>query len=410
MIIPGGHIGDQRPEDIEWRAMADFLFEHDILLDLSERHVPRPLDHHLHTLPQRVRLELSQRDQFLKLRPVVRVRETAGPHPVAKAKRYAVCSGYVQQPVVVIAAGEFGPWQRMVEEHEHRPAGPHLCQVLLEPDNLLLAHRRPRVLYLVGESPFVTRPDCDYLIAQDIYLPPFEVDAFLPAASFSEAEGTLTNIEGRVQTLARVEAFPDSASAGFVRPDWRIFSDLAARLDRPDLEYPSSAAVLEMIHAEVPGFPRAADRQPRRPSIEIAAKVGDATAVVGALQADEPAASPPPQSGDELLLVIEHAGFRHRGIDLAGVVEGLAELGLEQALRMNADDMERLGIVSGGTATVSFDGISVALAAKPDEDCPTGAAYFVHAEAFGGLPDRARLEPLYRLPAGSMKVHVRAGV
>ena len=67
------------------------------------------------------------------------------------------------------------------------------------------AGRRPKVLYLVGETPFITRPDCDYLIAQDLYEPPFEVDAFLPAASFAEAQGTLTNEEGRVQALRRVE-------------------------------------------------------------------------------------------------------------------------------------------------------------------------------------------------------------
>ena len=89
---------------------------------------------------------------------------------------------------------------------------------------------KPKVIYLVGAVPFFTRPSRDYLIAQNTYHPPFEVDAFLPAASFAEAEGTLTNVEGRVQNLARVENLPDGAANGFTRPDWFIFSRLAERL------------------------------------------------------------------------------------------------------------------------------------------------------------------------------------
>jgi len=47
---------------------------------------------------------------------------------------------------------------------------------------------RPKVIYLVGQTPFLERPDCDYVISQDTYYPPFPIDAFLPAASFAESE------------------------------------------------------------------------------------------------------------------------------------------------------------------------------------------------------------------------------
>ena len=63
----------------------------------------------------------------------------------------------------------------------------------------------------------------------------------------------------------------------------------------------------------------------------------------------------PAQAADDALggrgrfvLVQEHAGFRHRGIDLAGVVEGLGELHLEEGLRMNPDDIAGLGLEPGG--------------------------------------------------------------
>ncbi len=127
----------------------------------------------------------------------------------------------------------------------------------------LRSGRPPRVLYLVGEAPFATRPDCELVIAQDLYLPPFEVDVFLPAASFAEAEGTLTSIEGRVQELRRVEYPPAGVVHGVALPDWRIFSDLAGRLGRPDLQYSDDAAVRAAIRAEAPGFPDELDRRPR---------------------------------------------------------------------------------------------------------------------------------------------------
>ena len=257
----------------------------------------------------------------------------------------------------------------------------------------LRAGRRPKVLYLVGEAPFPVRPDCDFLIAQDLYLPPFDVDVFLPAASFVEAEGTLTSIEGRVQELARVEDLPAGAVHGFALPDWKIFADLAGRLDHADLQYADGVAVRAAIRAAVPGFPAEGDRSPRRMKPMAAARGKGRVAGKAAATAGETAAESPEGKG-RFLLVPEHAGFRHRGIDLPRVVEGLAELHLEEGLRMNADDMARLGVEPGGAVTINVDGarhddgaagsVRLVLAARPDPDCPRGAVYASGLELWGG--------------------------
>ncbi len=144
---------------------------------------------------------------------------------------------------------------------------------------------RPRVLYLVGAAPFATRPDCDVVIAQDLYLPPFEVDVFLPAASFAEAEGTLTSIEGRVQELRPVEHFAPGATHGFALPDWLIFADLAARLGRTDLRYADAAAVRAAIRADLPGFAAECDRSPRLMT-PLALNTGSLSAARSSLAAD----------------------------------------------------------------------------------------------------------------------------
>ncbi len=53
-------------------------------------------------------------------------------------------------------------------------------------------------------------------------------DVILPAAGFAEKEGTITNVEGRVQKVNRMRPAPGSA-----RPDWAIIDDISAHMDHP---------------------------------------------------------------------------------------------------------------------------------------------------------------------------------
>ncbi len=71
----------------------------------------------------------------------------------------------------------------------------------------------PHVLYLAGDVPFTWRPACDVVIVQDLYLPPFDVDVFLPAASFAEAAGTLTDLAGGVGRPGGRRASLEAATA-----------------------------------------------------------------------------------------------------------------------------------------------------------------------------------------------------
>ena len=265
----------------------------------------------------------------------------------------------------------------------------------------LRAGRPPKVLYLVGEAPFAARPDCDFVIAQDLYLPPFEVDAFLPAASFAEADGTLTNVEGRVQESRPVEHFSPGVAHGFARPDWRIFVDLAARLGRADPRFADAAAVRTALRRDMPGFPAELDRSPRRmtptASGALSAEPAAAAAVTGAAGRGSSAASDGAPAGHgRFVLVSERASFRHRGIDLAAVVEGLGELHLEEGLAMNPDDLVRLGVGEGSPVTVTLDGTDLVRAVRPDPDCPRGAAFLTRDEQWAW-------------PTSPVRVRIRAG-
>jgi predicted molibdopterin-dependent oxidoreductase YjgC len=260
---------------------------------------------------------------------------------------------------------------------------------------LLEGSIRPKVLYLVGEAPFAQRPDCDFIIAQDTYLPPFEVDAFLPAASFAEAEGTLVNVEGRVQELVQVDRLPEGAVTGVMRPDWRIFSDLAQSMKCQSMTYRTSKDVLKEIHKAISGFPSKANRKPRcLPASEFKPHKDSIHQI--------------PMSGGHFLMVAEPAGFRHRGIDIASKVGGLQELALEEGFRLNPDDLEMLGIQSGDIITVSWDNgkATVSHRAISSSECPKGTIYFSQPIAFGGLKHREGLAPLYNLSQNPIRVKI----
>ncbi|UIO98655.1 formate dehydrogenase subunit alpha [Halobaculum sp. CBA1158] len=93
-------------------------------------------------------------------------------------------------------------------------------------------------LYVMGENPALSEPDIshaeealealEFLVVQDVF--PTETtehaDVVLPAATFSEKEGTFTNTERRVQLVGRATDPPGDA-----RQDWAILRDLASRID-----------------------------------------------------------------------------------------------------------------------------------------------------------------------------------
>ncbi len=251
----------------------------------------------------------------------------------------------------------------------------------------------PKVLYLVGEVPFFERPDCEYVIAQDTYYPPFAIDAFLPAASFAEAEGTLTNVEGRVQEVVGIEKLPDGAVTGFARPDWFIFSQLAEKLGYPEFKYSDAKAVLREISENVPGFPAGPDRRPRPLTPEADLPIER--------RRDGIAGAGP------YLLVTVPAGFGHRGTDLSSKVAGLGALALEEGFRLNPEDLRKLAVESGKSVAISLGSLTVTGPAQADVECPEGVVYYYRPVAYGGLEQRTQLEPLYRLRTSPVRVVVR---
>jgi predicted molibdopterin-dependent oxidoreductase YjgC len=97
-----------------------------------------------------------------------------------------------------------------------------------------------KMLYVMGSDPVTKFVDTDlatraldaasFVVVSDMFLTETakRADIVLPACSFAEKDGTLVNIEGREQKIK--EALRPKGDS---RPDWRILTDLLARLGTP---------------------------------------------------------------------------------------------------------------------------------------------------------------------------------
>ncbi len=74
-------------------------------------------------------------------------------------------------------------------------------------------------------------------------------DVALPAATYTEQTGTVTNLERRVQ-LIRAAWEPKNEE----RPGWRTFASLAQRMEAPGFDFNSAGEVFEELKTVAPGY------------------------------------------------------------------------------------------------------------------------------------------------------------
>ncbi len=112
-------------------------------------------------------------------------------------------------------------------------------------------------LYIMGDDPVGNSPEIasvlrklDMLFVQDIFLTETAkmADVVLPAASFVEKSGTVTNLERRLRRIDKAEE-----PIGESRPDWQIIQALAQKMGA-SMNYGSSASIMKEIKAVVPVY------------------------------------------------------------------------------------------------------------------------------------------------------------
>ena len=117
-----------------------------------------------------------------------------------------------------------------------------------------------KALVLLGADPIRDVPDAtvarrgieaaEFVVAIDLFLNDSSqlADVVLPAEAFGEKEGTVTNLEGRVQKVNRIVAGPGQSQA-----DWAILDDISRRLGKP-LAFASAEAIGKEIADVAPAY------------------------------------------------------------------------------------------------------------------------------------------------------------
>jgi NADH-quinone oxidoreductase subunit G len=225
-------------------------------------------------------------------------------------------------------------------------------------------------LLLLGSDPATDLPAgtgaaaidaAGFVVAIDMFLnaSASAADVVLPAAGFGEVEGTMTNLEGRVQKVNRLVPAPGQA-----RPANEILADLAARLGEP-WEASGAAALAE----EVSALPTHTDVSWE--SLDWGA--GRDGIVVTGGEVTPASVKVPATTGNGLALHLGRVLYDHGTTVAMG--PSLAKLAPSPSVYLHPDDAERLGVAAGSQARVSGSSGTVDLTAALDSSLAPGTVY-----------------------------------
>jgi len=227
-----------------------------------------------------------------------------------------------------------------------------------------------KALYLAGEVPPLKElANLSFLVVQDIVTTENlqYAHVVLPATTFAEMDGTLTNLEGRVQRLR--QAIPP---VGLSRPGWMMIRDIADLMGRGDWGYSSAADVMTEIASVVPAY-----RDVKYETLGIS----------GVLRRFEPPMKPkfasfsldrmPQLVSDEfpLTLITERNLFYYHGACLTEQVKGMNLVKKEEVLHLSPSDVARLGVTDGTVVKVASPYGSAECVVQASVAMPEGAAF-----------------------------------
>jgi predicted molibdopterin-dependent oxidoreductase YjgC len=235
-----------------------------------------------------------------------------------------------------------------------------------------LEEGRIRALVLLGCDPAADFPDparaaaalekADLVVAIDLFLTESSRRAHVvfPALAFAEVEGTVTNLEGRVQKVNRLVSGP-----GRARPAHEILEDLSRRLG-----HSIGAESAEALAAEI------AETGPAYSGVTWAALDWGAGREGRLLPTPSPYSLPleaPREETGGLTLHLARVLYDRGTLVQHG--PSLARLASQVTLYLHPADAARLGVAAGGRVRLTGSGGTAELAAALDPSLAPGAVY-----------------------------------
>jgi formate dehydrogenase (NADP+) alpha subunit len=246
----------------------------------------------------------------------------------------------------------------------------------------LLNGKRLRALYLIGEVPFMAERPADFLIFQNIYGPPaaYQADLVLPSVAFSETDGTLCNVEGRIQRLRKAVNPPGEAL-----PDWEILCRIARKMGFKGFDFKSAADIHQEISLLVEGFTNF--QSPDRVSRPLACE--------GKLMAFQSVVSDhkAPDAGFPFTVTSSVSEHTYRGFSISAWVDGANELFPDGTVEMGPEDAAEAGIAQGDEVTLISPSFSITRLAHISNSMGKGRLHvsLSPTESIGANPHPARM-------------------
>ncbi len=218
-----------------------------------------------------------------------------------------------------------------------------------------------KVLYLVGETTVGRQPEAEFVIFQNIYPPDgfCRADLVLPAAAFTECDGSFINGERRIQRVRKaVEPMGGSL------PDWQIICRIAQKMNVPGFDFSSVEKIREEI-SQVTGMFGRFEEFARDPQPFI---------ITGRFDSGDRKPIAVPKTSDEFpfLLTVSSVEHSHRGFPLSSWVEGSNMLLTEEVLEINPEDAKRAGIARGDEVVITSSHVERTLPAQLVREQPPG--------------------------------------
>jgi NADH-quinone oxidoreductase subunit G len=231
-----------------------------------------------------------------------------------------------------------------------------------------------RALILMGSDPAADVPDsaqaqeavagAEFVVSIDLFRTASNAtaDVILPADGFAEKEGTVTNIEGRVQKVNAI-----TTGHGQSRPDWSILDDLSSRMGAP-MGFASAQAISKEISTIAPAYAGVTwDLLDWDERDGVVVPYGEATQPLSYLPADTPG---------EIVkgsLVLHSARTMYDDGVLMRYGLSLHKLAPGASLHIHPDDASRMGL--NGEATITAGDVTATLPVVRDESLARGTVY-----------------------------------
>jgi len=277
-----------------------------------------------------------------------------------------------------------------------------------------------RGMYIMGENPAMSDPDLnhsraglaalDHMVLQDIFLTETAAfaDVLLPASAFPEKTGTFSNTDRRVQVGRQALDCPGEA-----RQDLWIIQELAKRLGL-DWNYPEAKDVFEEMRGAMPSiagmtwerletehsitYPCEGDSDPGQGVVfidDFPTADGRGKFVPASLES----ANELPDTDYPFVLITGrqlehwHTGSMTRRSQVLNAIEP------EPVVSAHPDDLDKMGVVEGGTIKVASRRGEVVALARADRGMRPGEVFipFCYHEAAANLLTNAALDPVGKI-------------